>query len=85
MANNSVLKVGMPCGLCSLLTYSVTVRLLAQNNFILLLKSFIIKVLEHKADLNGKIKFVYVALHSLVISLCSHDAVSIFYYNTLKK
>ena len=32
------------------LAYSVTVRILAKNNFMLLLKSFITKVLEYKAE-----------------------------------
>ena len=39
----------------------------------LLLKHFITKVLEYKAGLKGKIKFVCVAMCSLVMSLCSHD------------
>ena len=39
----------------------------------LLLKHFVTKVLEYKAGLKGRIKFVCVAMCSLVISLCSRD------------
>ena len=39
----------------------------------LLLKHFITKVLEYKAGLKGRIKFVCVAMCSLVMSLCSRD------------
>ena len=38
-----------------------------------LLKSFITEVLEYKAGLNKRIKFVCVAMCSLVMSLCSRD------------
>ena len=55
------------------LAYSVTIRILAQNNFMILLKHFITKVLEYIAGLNGRIKFVCVAMCSSVMSLCSHD------------
>ena len=55
------------------LAYSVTIRISAQNNFILLLKHFITKVLEYKMGLKGRIKFVCVAMCSLVMSLCSRD------------
>ena len=51
------------------LAYTVTIRILAQNNFIVLLKHFITKVLENKVDLNGRIKFVCVAMCSLVMSV----------------
>ena len=50
-----------------LVTYSVTVRILAPNNFN---KSFINKVLEYTAGLNKRTKFVSVAMCSLGISLC---------------
>ena len=43
------------------------------NNFILLSKTFITKVLEYKAGLNRRIKFACVAMCSLVMSLCSRD------------
>ena len=39
----------------------------------LLLKQFITKVLEYKAGLNRRIKFVCIAMCSLVMSLCSCD------------
>ena len=39
----------------------------------LLLKHFITKVLEYKVGLKGRIKFVCVAMCSLVMSLCSRD------------
>ena len=58
------------------LAYSVTVRISAQNNFILLLKSFITRVLEYKAILNRQTKFVCVAMCSLVMSLCSCDVIN---------
>ena len=49
------------------------IRISAHNNFMLLLKHFITKILEYKAGLKGRIKFVCVAMCSLVMSLCSHD------------
>ena len=53
----------------------------------LLLKHFITEVLEYKADLKGRIKFVCVAMCSLVISLCACDlhvtSLNNNYYNTL--
>ena len=53
----------------------------------LLLKHFITKVLEYKAGLKGRIKFVCVAMCSLVMNLCSHDlhvtSLNNNYYNTL--
>ena len=53
----------------------------------LLLKHFITKVLEYKASLKGRIKFVCIAMCSLVMSLCSRDlhVMSLInnYYNTL--
>ena len=53
----------------------------------LLLKHFITKVLEYKAGLNGRIKFVCVAVCSLVMILCSCDlhviSLSNINYNTL--
>ena len=52
---------------------SVTIRISAQNNFMLLLKHRITKVLEYTACLKGRIKFVCVAMCSLVMSLCSRD------------
>ena len=55
------------------LTYSVTVRILSQNNLVLLSKSFITKVLEYKAILNGITKFVSIAMCSLAMSLWSCD------------
>ena len=62
-------------------------RISAQNNFMLLLKHFINKVLEYKAGLKGRIKFICVAMCSLVMSLCSHDlhvmSLNNNYYNTL--
>ena len=58
---------------CFCSAYSVTIRISAQNNFMLLLKHFITKVLEYKEGLTRIIKFVCVALCSLVMSLCSHD------------
>ena len=51
----------------------VTIRTSAQNNFMLLLKHFITEVLEFKVGLKGRIKFVCVAMCSLVMSLCSRD------------
>ena len=39
----------------------------------LLLKHFITKVLEYKAGLKGRIKFVCVAMCALVMSLSSRD------------
>ena len=48
---------------------------------------FITKVLEYKAGLKGRIKFVCIAMCSLVMSLCSHDlhvtSLNNNYYNTL--
>ena len=48
---------------------------------------FITKVLEYKAGLKGGIKFVCIAMCSLVMSLCSHDlhvtSLNNNYYNTL--
>ena len=41
----------------------------------LLLKHFITKVLEYKAGLKGRIRFVYVAMCSLVMNLCSRDVI----------
>ena len=41
------------------------------NNFILLLKTFITKAQEYKVSLKQKFKNVCVAMHSLVMSLCS--------------
>ena len=52
------------------LAYGVTVGISAYN---LLLKSYITKVLEYKGDLNKTIKFVCVAVCSLVMSLHSRD------------
>ena len=53
----------------------------------LLLKHFITKVLEYKAGLKGRIKFVCVAMCSLVMILCSRDlhvtSLNNNYYNTL--
>ena len=57
----------------TILTNNVTIRISAQSNFILLLKHFITKVLDYKASLKGRIKFVCVAMCSLVMSLCSCD------------
>ena len=54
--------------------------------FILLLKSYITKVLEYKGDLNKIIKFECIAMCSLVMSLYSCDiSISNNYliYNTL--
>ena len=39
----------------------------------LILKHFITKVLECKAGLKGRIKFVCIAMCSLVMTLCSRD------------
>ena len=64
------------------LAYSVTIRISAQNNFMLLLKHFITKVLEYEAGLNRRIKFVCIAMCSLVMSLCSRD-LHVTSYNTL--
>ena len=59
----------------------------AQNNFMLLLKRFITKVLEYKAGLKGRIKFICIAMGSLVMNLCSRDlhvtSLNNNYYNTL--
>ena len=55
------------------LAYNVTIRISAQNNFIPLLKHFVTKVLEFKLGLNRRIKFVCVAMCSLVMNLCSRD------------
>ena len=55
------------------LAYSVTVRILAQNN----LYTFI-TVLQYKADLNIRIKFICVA----IMSLCSRDIIE-YYYDTM--
>ena len=53
----------------------------------LLLKHFITEVLEYKAGLKRRIKFVCVAMCSLVMSLCSCDlhvtSLNNNYYNTL--
>ena len=53
----------------------------------LLLKHFITKVLEYKAGLNRRIKFVCIAMCSLVMSLCSRVlqvmSLNNNYYNTL--
>ena len=54
-----------------ILTYSVTVRISAKNY--VLLKSYITKVLEYNGDLNRRIKFVCVAMCSLMMSSCSCD------------
>ena len=56
-----------------LIAYSVTIGILAQNNFLLLLKHFVTKVLEYKAGLNRRIKYVCIAMCSLVMSLCSRN------------
>ena len=48
----------------------VTIRISA---LMLLLKHFITEVLEYKLGLKGRIKFVCVAMCSLVMSLCSCD------------
>ena len=52
------------------LAYSVTVRILAQNSFILLLS------LMYWSIKGKRIKFVYVAMCFLVMSLCSHDIIN---------
>ena len=39
----------------------------------LLIKSFISKVLEHKAGLITRIKFICIAMCSVVMNLCSRD------------
>ena len=50
------------------LAYSVTIRISAQNNFMLLLKHFITKVLEYKAEeLNCYVFLVFVHVMSLNI------------------
>ena len=50
----------------------------------LLLKHFITKVLEYKAGLKGRIKFVCIAMCSLVMNLCLRDLhVMSFSNNTL--
>ena len=64
---------------CGLQYYN---RISAQNNLMLLLKHFITKLLEAKAGLK-RIKFVCVAMRSLVMNLCSCDLHVIKYYNTL--
>ena len=51
--------------------FSFTVIILASNNFLLLLKSFITKALEYKAVL--KKQFACVAMHFLVMSSYSRD------------
>ena len=48
----------------------ITERISAQNNLMLLLN---ILSLKYKADLNRRIKFVCVAMCSLVMSPCSRD------------
>ena len=59
----------MGCEAYKRLTYSVTVIISAQKNTF---KSFT-KVLEYKAVLNRRIKFLYIAMCSLVMNLCSRD------------
>ena len=54
------------------LAFSFTVIILAQNNFLLLVKPFITTVLEYKAILKLQ-KIVCVAMHFLVISPYSCD------------
>ena len=53
------------------MAYSVTVRILALCYFknILSLKY----VVDYKAGLKGRIKFVCIAMYSLVMNLCSRD------------
>ena len=55
------------------LVHSVAVAIAAQNNFVLLLKSFIVNVLKCKACLKLKLKCVYITMHSLVMSPFSCD------------
>ena len=74
----SVLKVGIPYRFERRLAYSVTIRILAQNQ-VLLLKYW---------GINRKIKFVCIAMCSLVMSLCSYDLLimsfnTIYYITTL--
>ena len=52
------------------LTYSVTVRILAS-------KVLSVKYLNIELGLNQRIKFVCVAMYSLVMSLCSLDEITI--------
>ena len=69
------------------LANSVTIRISAQNNYMLLLKHFITKVLKYKAGLKGRVKFACVAMCSLVMSLCLRDlhvtSLNNNYYSTL--
>ena len=55
------------------LVHSVALIIMAKNNFILLLKSFIANVLKYKARLKSKFKCVCVTMCSLVMSLFSRD------------
>ena len=64
-------KSGRAVQVVTRLANSVTIRISAQNNFMLLLKHFITKVLEYKAEeLN---LYVLLRMCSLVMSLCSLD------------
>ena len=64
----SVVKVGVPFGLQSLYKSSVTVRILAHYTT---LKSFMTKV--HIGVLEQKNLFLFIAMFSIMVSLCSHD------------
>ena len=55
------------------LVHYVLLIIMAQNNFVLLLKSFIANVLKCKARLKSNFKCVCVTLCSLVMSLFSRD------------
>ena len=55
------------------LVHGVALIIMAWNNFVPLLKSFITDVLKYKARLKTKFKCVSVTMCSLVMSLFSHD------------
>ena len=55
------------------LVHSVALTIMAQNNFVPLLKSFIANILKRKAHLKTKFKCVCVTMCSLVMSTFSRD------------
>ena len=67
------------------LVYSVTLTIMAKNNFIPLLNSFTTNVLKCTAHLKAKVKCVSVTMCSLVMNPFSHDRnrlikVSVMFY-----
>ena len=59
------------------LVHSIVVAIVAQNNFVIMLNSFITNVLKCKACLKAKFKCASVTMHSLVMSPFSCDFIII--------